>query len=73
MKDFSLIVPTIAETQCTGFRIAAEKTIRRVEWRVEYWAMSPYPKVFRNGAKIELAAIPKHVVPLVMAAKAFLR
>lgn len=36
-KSFQLIVPTIAETESTGFRGAVEKTFRGQLYRVEFW------------------------------------
>jgi hypothetical protein len=36
-----MIVPTILETQVTGFIGAAERVIRGKVWRVEWWSGQP--------------------------------
>lgn len=51
---YCLIVPPIAETHLTGFRIAAEKIIGKTHWRMEYWTTDEMPKLYRNGKPFSL-------------------
>lgn len=62
MSEITLIVPSIAETQCTGFRLGAERVIRRSLWRVEFWENELYPLIFKNGTRVtSLGAVPEYV------------
>lgn len=47
-EQYTVIVPTRAETQLTGFIGAHEKTIRRHLWRVEWYCGQP-AKFLRDG------------------------
>jgi hypothetical protein len=65
MTDINLIVPPIFESEMTGFRLAAEKTIHRALWRVEFWRGDVYPRVFKNGARVQVAQCPEHAARFV--------
>lgn len=69
MSDVTLIVPTLAETASTGLRLAAEKKIYGVPWRVEFWRQNPYPQVFRRGVKVSIANVPEHAARFVNAVR----
>jgi len=51
MTALTLIVPSVAETQLTGFIGAHEKLIRGHLWRVEWWS-GQSAKFFRDGKPI---------------------
>ena len=50
MTTFNLIVPTIAETELTGFIGAVEKTYRGALYRVEFYSSGLAP--FKDGQKL---------------------
>ena len=51
---YQLVVPPMAETQITGFRLAAEKIIGKTHWRMEYWAEEEMPRLYRDGKPFDL-------------------
>lgn len=63
MCDTTLIVPPRVETEITGFRLAAERTIHRIVWRVEFWWDNPLPRIFRNGVRVcDLTKLPEYAI-----------
>lgn len=66
---YALIIPTNAETAVTGFAMAAEKTIGKTAWRIEYWLSDTFPRVYRNGkAQASLVICPQSVIKFANAA-----
>jgi hypothetical protein len=68
VSEYTLIVPAIAETQITGFRLAAEKTVRNTIWRIEYYANETYPRFYKRkegttapGTTIQLAMVTERM------------
>jgi hypothetical protein len=59
--SYTLIVPAIAETQITGFRLAAEKTVRNTVWRIEYHSNETYPRFYKRK---EGTTAPGTTIPL---------
>jgi len=61
--QYTLIVPPKTETAVTGFALAAEKTIGKTAWRIEYWLGETFPRVYRNGkAQASLVICPVSVI-----------
>ena len=60
MTGVILIVPPIVETEATGFRLAAEKTLHRSLWRVEFWRQDTWPRIFKNGEPIPVSRCPEY-------------
>jgi len=47
--QYQLIIPPIAETQITGFAMAAEKIIGNSHWRLEIWRGESLPRAYKDG------------------------
>lgn len=63
---FKAIVPTVLETQLTGYVGAGEKVIRGKLWRVEYHAPAGTPAIVTvdGGEPIAFADAPDHAKKL---------
>jgi hypothetical protein len=73
-KPFTLIQPTIIETQLTGFLAAAERTYRGTVWRASYHA-GQAPVLIKggeHGQRMTFADAPKHARHLAIDLHAFL-
>jgi hypothetical protein len=70
-KPFTLIMPTIIESQLTGFIGAAERTYRGKLWRASYHA-GQAPVIYREGEAMTFAQAPRHARQLAIDFHAFL-
>lgn len=70
--QFTLIVPAIVETQCTGFIGAGEKMVRGKLWRAELRA-GQVPTVRRDGQGVPLHDAPRHALELIKAVREALK
>ena len=63
--QYQLIIPPIAETQITGFAMAAEKIIGKSHWRLEIWQGENLPRAYKDGKSQESVKVcSKSVVKL---------
>ena len=70
---YNFIVPSIAETQITGFLLGGERTMRGAQWQVRVYAPHFELQVSKNGKRVDaLADCPKsiHAMAIDLASKA---
>ena len=56
--SYDLHVPTVAESQCTGFLGAAEKTIRNRVFRVAFWSTGETVRCTKDCRPVGWMAMP---------------
>lgn len=58
MSSYTLICPTIFETQTTGFVGAMEKEFRARKFRVEFHAIAPQVRCLKDSKSVTWDALP---------------
>ena len=71
---YNLIVPPKYETELTGFALAAEKTIGKTQWRLDFYQGETTLRLFKNGELVtEFNKLPKLVTRFALDFRDFAR
>lgn len=56
---FELIVPTILESELTGYLGGVRKTVRGKTYQVDFHSIKPVVRMTKDGAEVEWHQLPK--------------